>query len=94
MNTAYNYLTDATTSQKVPALHRVSEMNSHWDYFQAAIKSKVKGKEADLIKKTYCQLAISPTSNIIHFPLWKEIPLLIKFVLAFFEGAIGDRPQL
>lgn len=40
MNTAYPYLTRATTSQKVLALHRVSEMNSHWDYFQAAIKSK------------------------------------------------------
>lgn len=59
-----------------------------------AIQTKVKGKEADLIKKTCCQLAISPSSNTIQFPLWKKIPLLIKFVLAFFEGAIGDRPQL
>lgn len=69
-------------------------MNSHWDYFQVAVKGKLKGKEPDLIKKAYCQLAISSTSNIIQFHLWKEIPLLIKFVLVFFEGAIGDRPQL
>lgn len=58
------------------------------------MERKVEGKEGDLIKKTYCQVTISPTSNIIQFLLWKEIPLLIKFVLAFFEGAIGDRPQL
>lgn len=76
------------------ALHWESEMNSHWDYFQVAVKGKLKGKEPDLIKKAYCQLAISSTSNIIQFHLWKEIPLLIKFVLGFFEGAIGDRPQL
>lgn len=69
MNIAYTYLRYTTISQKLLALHWESEMNSHWDYFQVAIKSKVKGKEADLIKKTYCQLAISPTSNIIQFPL-------------------------
>lgn len=32
-------------------------------------KKKLKGKKTDLIQKTYCQLAISPTSNIIQFPL-------------------------
>lgn len=52
------------------------------------ILSGVGGKEMkrrgrELIKKTCCQFAISPTSNIIQFPLWKEIQLLIKFVLLF-----------
>lgn len=44
-------------------------MNSHWDYFQVAVKGKLKGKEPDLIKKAYCQIAISSTSNIIQFHL-------------------------
>lgn len=45
------------------------KMNSQWDYFQVAVKGKLKGKEPDLIKKAYCQLAISSTSNIIQFHL-------------------------
>lgn len=61
---------------------------------QEEVQRKCEGKEADLIRKTHCQLAICATSNIIQFLLWKQIPLLIKLVLIFFEGAIGDRPQL
>lgn len=76
-NILFTYLTYKIVSQKKrkrkwkkssgTALE--SEMNSHWDYFQVAVKGKLKGKEPDLIKKAYCQLAISSTSNIIQFHL-------------------------
>ncbi len=57
-------------------------------------RKEMKQRGGELIKKTCCQFAISPTSNIIQFPSWKEIQLLIKFVLVFYRGAIGERPQL
>lgn len=33
------------------------------------MERKLEGKEDNLIEKTFCQLTISPTSNIIQFPL-------------------------
>lgn len=74
-NILFTYLTYKIVSQKKrkwtksSATALESEINSHWDYFQVAVKGKLKGKEPDLIKKAYCQLAISSTSNIIQFHL-------------------------
>lgn len=57
--------------RKEIAVQGVSEMKLHGDFFSGdSGREEVKSSEkTELIKKTCCQFAISPTSSIIQFPL-------------------------